>query len=348
MRASSPVVNDLPPAGPTSSDVPVRQASTPASGGPIGVTRFTTDAFAAADRHEAWANRGWPAIGPVFETVPIGAFHNRSERFALGEVAIHRSDMAAQRYHRPATLARRDGFDGLMAEILLSGETRGDAAGRSTHNVAGRTVFNDLAQGHSHVSSETQTLLVSIPRALAKRNNIDPAVLHGRHMSAGSTDLLKSHLLAVHGLLPHVTVAQGERLGQIVLDLIGVALDVDGLRAPAAASEARDTVKLLEAQRLIDTHLHSPALTVDWLCGRLCVSRSRLYRLFKDEGGIRSYIRDRRLERIQAILLAPGSCDLLADLAENWGFSDAAHLSRSFRARFGMAPSDFRALHAGG
>lgn len=315
---------------------------------PIRVTRFTTDAFRAADAHEAWANRDWPAIGPVFDTKPAGSFHNRSERFVLGAVAVHHSHMGAQHYHRSAGRARRDGVDGLMVEILLAGETSGDAAGRSTGNVAGGMVFNDLAQGHSHVSSDTHTLLMSIPRALAEQNDIDPAALHGRRVSAPATDLLKSQLLSVHALLPRLDVAQGERLGQITLDLIGVALDVDGLRAPAARIEARDTATALEARRLIEAHLHSPMLSADWLCGRLRVSRTRLYRLFEDEGGIRTYIRDARLERVRIVLAAPGSTDRIADLAEHWGFSDAAHLSRSFRARFGIAPSDYRTLHGGG
>lgn len=309
----------------------------------IHVTRFTTDAF-GADAHEAWANRDWPAIGPIFDTTPIGKFHNHSERFALGNVAVHRSDMGAQHYHRSPARAARDGVDGLMVEILLSGETKVDVAGRSTGNVAGCMIFNDLAQGHSHVSSDTQTLLLTIPRTLAERNGIRPAALHGRRVSAAASDLLKSHLLTVHGLLPRLSRKQGERLGQVVLDLIGVATDVDGL-ASAARADARDTATALEARRLVEAHLHSPSLSVAWLCGRLGVSRSRLYRLFESEGGVRTHIRDRRLERIRIILTAPGSIDRLADLAETWGFSDAAHLSRSFRARFGMAPSDYRALH---
>lgn len=250
--------------------------------------------------------------------------------------------MAAQRYERQAGRARRDGVDGLMVEILLAGETAGDAAGTETRNIAGGMVFNDLAQGHAHVSSGTRTLLMSIPRVVAERNGIDVRALHGRHVSPAAAGLLRSHLLAAHAALPDITPTHGERLGQMVIDLMGVALDIDGARVPVATRAARETATLLAARRLIDDHLGSPLLGVGWLCGQLGVPRSRLYRLFEAEGGVQAYVRNRRLDRVAAALRMPGSGERLADLAERWGFSDAAHLSRAFRERFGMTPGDYR------
>jgi AraC-like DNA-binding protein len=310
---------------------------------PIAVTRFTTDAFAPKDRHEAWANRDWPAIGPLFDARPIGLFHNRSERFALGSLAVHVSEMGGQTYRRSAARARRDGVDGLIVELLLTGHTVADAAGRSTGNVAGAMVFNDLAQEHAHRSTDTHTLLLSVPREVAASNNLDVPALHGQRVSPDGAALVRNHLLSVHRLLPRLDAGLATRLGQTTLDLIGVALDLDGLRAPAASREARDTATLLEAQRLIDALLASPLLTVEWLCGRLRTSRSRLYRLFDGQGGVLAYVRDRRLDRIRDGLAAPGSAERLADLAADWGFNEAGHLSRAFRRRFGLSPSEFRA-----
>ena len=216
----------MPPhaAGDATSSSPIRPVTDPLSAPavvPIPVTRFTTDAFAPADRHEAWTRRDWPAIGPLFETVPVGTFYNRSERFALGGIVVHHSKMAAQRYYRSAAFARRDGFDGLIAEILLSGETRGVAAGRSTHNAPGGMVFNDLAQEHDHVSTDAETLLLSIPRHLAECNGLDPAALHGVRVSPTAANLVQAHLLAVQAVLPSVELTSGERLGQSLIDLIG-------------------------------------------------------------------------------------------------------------------------------
>ena len=310
---------------------------------PIAVQRFTTDAFAPRDRHQAWESRDWPAIGPLFESRPLGLFHNHSERFALGRLTVHLSDMGAQRYTRSQARARRDGVDTLLVELLLEGATTGEAAGLPLANSAGRMIFDDLAQAHTHVTTDTRTLLLSIPRAVATRNGIDVAALHGRSVSAEATGLLRSHLLGVRALLPRLEVAQGDRLAQVALDLIGVALDVDGLRAPAAGPEARALAAGMEARRLIEQHLGEAFLTPDWLCGQLGISRSRLYRLFEQAGGVQAHIRMRRLERIAKILTAPGNTDRIADIAASWGFHDAAHLGRAFRQQFGLTPAEYRA-----
>jgi AraC-like DNA-binding protein len=310
--------------------------------GRISVTRFDTDIFKPHERHDAWRCRDWPAIGEIFETRPDPDFYNRSDRFALGPVSLHVAEMGAQTYRRTVPMARRDGIDSLIVEILCSGETAGDAAGSGTGNSVGGMVFDDLRQEHAHHSSETHTLLMTIPRLIAERNGFDVHALHGRRVSAARTALVRSTLVAIHQNLDDITVEQGGRLGQIVIDLIGVALDVDGVRAPASPADAQSTAQALAARHFIEERLGSPALSVALLCRHVGVSRSRLYRLFEAVGGVQAHIRERRLLRIQAILSAPGNRDRLADLADNWGFSDAAHLSRSFRERFGVTPSDYR------
>jgi AraC-like DNA-binding protein len=316
---------------------------------PIAVTQFSTDLYAANDRHEAWANRDWPAIGQIFETEPTEPlFYNRSDRFALGGVSVHVAEMGAQRYRRTATMARRDGLEQLIVELLLEGNTRGDAHGRSTRNVPGGLAFNDLSQAHSHQSSNTRTILLSLPRAVAVDAGLDPRALHGVNVASAHARLLHSHLMAIHATLPELTVADGERLGRTVLDLLGIALDTGGGRAPAASSEARDTALTLAAREAIEARLRSPTLTPDWLCRHLGISRSTLYRLFEASGGVLGYIRGRRLERVRETLVLPGPRPRLADLAESWGFSDAAHLSRLFRGQYGVTPGEYRMLQIGG
>jgi AraC-like DNA-binding protein len=74
------------------------------------------------------------------------------------------------------------------------------------------------------------------------------------------------------------------------------------------------------------------------------LSRSVLYRLFRDGGGIAFYIREQRLRRCFADLVSERGRDLqVAKIAWQWGFTDSAHFSRLFRDRFGCSPSDARA-----
>lgn len=127
----------------------------------------------------------------------------------------------------------------------------------------------------------------------------------------------------------------------------------DGYRsAPAAASPPRSAAragtaigaagKRALAERVIEERLGSAMLTVVKLCRWTGMSRSSLYRLFDADGGVQAYIRDRRLERVVAELRSP-SAGRVSDIAERWGFCDAAYLARVFREVHGMTPSAYRA-----
>jgi AraC-like DNA-binding protein len=67
-------------------------------------------------------------------------------------------------------------------------------------------------------------------------------------------------------------------------------------------------------------------------------SRATTHRLFTSVGGVRTYLRNQRLARCFAELaLAPQPGRYIYEVAERWGFSSAAHFSRAFRRRFGLA-----------
>ncbi len=76
----------------------------------------------------------------------------------------------------------------------------------------------------------------------------------------------------------------------------------------------------------------------------MLVDQRYLNRLYAGEG-VRGTIKARRLERARADL-AVGD-EPIIDIATRWGFTSAAHFSRSFRARYGASPSMARATCAG-
>jgi AraC-like DNA-binding protein len=61
---------------------------------------------------------------------------------------------------------------------------------------------------------------------------------------------------------------------------------------------------------------------------------------------VSALIRSRRLERCRRDLVDPLLADVpLAVIGQRWGFSDAPHFSRLFRAAFGESPRDYRKGH---
>ncbi|TCV95857.1 AraC-like DNA-binding protein [Luteibacter rhizovicinus] len=71
------------------------------------------------------------------------------------------------------------------------------------------------------------------------------------------------------------------------------------------------------------------------------LSRATLYRLFDEVGGITRYIRDSRLTAAYNHLQQHPSCNLTWLLYE-LGFASERQFQRSFRARFGVSPAQWR------
>lgn len=128
-------------------------------------------------------------------------------------------------------------------------------------------------------------------------------------------------------------------------DLVAHALkglvksDKDRLRQGVGAA------RLEVAKREIVTRLCEPGLAISTIARNQGVTPRYLQRLFEAEGASFSeFLRDRRLDFAFAQLGDPARIgDSISSIAFDCGFSDLSHFNRSFRKRFGQAPSDVRA-----
>jgi AraC-like DNA-binding protein len=75
----------------------------------------------------------------------------------------------------------------------------------------------------------------------------------------------------------------------------------------------------------------------------LGTTRSTLYRLFREDGGVAAYDRRRRLRQLHRALADPLDHRTLAEIGYDHGFADAPHLARQFRRTFGYSMSALRA-----
>jgi AraC-like DNA-binding protein len=93
----------------------------------------------------------------------------------------------------------------------------------------------------------------------------------------------------------------------------------------------------------IDAHLGNAGLGPDEIADDTHVSRASLYRLLAAEGGVRAVLLKRRLDQALRLLLADNEHSL-TDVARRCGFGGTSQFSRTFRARFGLPPRQYRVL----
>ncbi|WP_297914664.1 helix-turn-helix domain-containing protein [Thiomonas sp.] len=95
-------------------------------------------------------------------------------------------------------------------------------------------------------------------------------------------------------------------------------------------------------------HLRDPGLSVGRIAEGLRVSPSTLHRAFVGEPcSIADWIWTQRLDAVRRELCDPAAkARSISELAFSWGFNDAAHFSRAFKARYGCAPRELREFAA--
>lgn len=95
--------------------------------------------------------------------------------------------------------------------------------------------------------------------------------------------------------------------------------------------------RILHTIRYIKSNLDSE-LDIQTVAGQACLSESRFSHLFKEQIGIplRRYILWCRIEKAIRIITSGAS---ISEAAYECGFSDPAHLTRTFQEMFGIRPS---------
>ncbi len=307
----------------------------------IDVRRFSTDGLGAVAR-EAWCDR-ISTLGRLFETTPEEPFAVASSGFALGDLQLGYSTITAQRWERSAAMARRDGVDWLTVNVRDHGAAQGDAGGSGFSASGTSAILIDMSQASDHVSQASKTALLTIPRPIAEAVLGPVRALHGTVISAEGSALLRAHLRQLSHMADRIPVSQGGRLAGGLVDMVAVALAMDG-RPVVPGADAVDRALRQRAQALIDARLTSATLTAATLAKALGISRSTLYRLFAQDGGVMAHIRDRRLDRAHALIGDAATVAPIAAVAEQLGFCDAAHFGRLFRARYGITPGEYRAI----
>ncbi len=142
----------------------------------------------------------------------------------------------------------------------------------------------------------------------------------------------------------HFSATQATGLCEAVLDLTSAALVEDTPLAQDPAVSQAMLSQIAHVQNFILARLPDPTLTPSSVAASYGISTRHLHRIFNRLGtSVGEWIRLRRLEKCRDDLSDQRFAGHgIIQIAFHWGFNDASHFSRAFKAQFGLSPREFR------
>ncbi|MDU6137660.1 helix-turn-helix domain-containing protein, partial [Bradyrhizobium sp.] len=304
---------------------------------------FTSESYAEGERPDAWrdvlsAVGLQPATKTAFYDGHATASHRTAPGLALSRLSAGSQSVAAvPQAHEDLPIALLAIEDGA---VLRSGDS---------HRI--------VPSGHLLLLPRTRDWSIAFQRDLrAIVLSVTSDALHGR--ISGKLKFAKPQVIAPIGLadvvcrtieatartLETLSDAEWSTVAQSLVDLLLTLAHRQAVPVSEAGSSATQAATLHRICQSIERRLDDATLTPASVAQAEGISERYLQKLFESAGdNFSHYVRERRLQRAWTDLSNPAEAHhSISEIAYRWGFADSAHFSRSFRARFGLSPREFR------
>jgi AraC-like DNA-binding protein len=265
----------------------------------------------------------------------------------LATLQLSRVTSTPQIVRRTAAKIARANEDYFLVSIQTQGEGVIVQDGRSAQLAPGDFALYDSTRPYElRFTGPFQQYVLRLPgatlrTALRDTQSLTASKVSGQrgagHLMIGMIQTLAADL---DTLAPESATAVAESVTQILV--AGLSALPAARRQPVSQLTAyhREQIKACARQRLRD-----PGLSATAIAAELRLSPSTLHRCWAGEAcSISEWIWAQRLDAARRDLCDPGlRARSVSAIAFSWGFSDAAHFSRAFRARFGCSARELRA-----
>jgi AraC-like DNA-binding protein len=294
------------------------------------------------------------AISRAFVPLHVSAGHAETfvgkirSRF-MGDILISEITAGAHHMERtPALIARSEKrYYKLTLQLVGSGLLVQDS--REAVLRPGDIAIYDTDRPYTLTfDSDFRCLVVMFPQSLLNlpRDAVGRLTATRIPGDEGLTHLVGPFLTHLQKNMDRLAGPSGMRLVHNTLDLVSTVLHSE-LDARGGENQAYHRAsRVQEIRAYIDGHLADPDLSPAGIAAVNFISTRHLHGIFRDqEMTVSAWIRARRLEHCRRDLGDPLFFNTpVAMVGASWGFMDASHFSRLFRASFGQSPSEFR-LH---
>jgi AraC-like DNA-binding protein len=310
------------------------------------VSSFRTSDFEPQHRIEAWSELIWSALGRLNTDAQAAGDFNGQVRFGdIGGLKLCRALIRSpHRVARTSELIRRDDRGVLKVVFQLQGCSVIEQGGKQLTLNPGEWSIYDASKPYVVINPEAVEFLgMLVPRERIIKAHGEPSrfTLLRSSATAGLGRLICAYVGVLLDETSGLDTDSERQLVDSALELVqlAVAEHCRTGRAPPACVVSKERIKTY-----INRHLRDPDFSIEMIATVMHCSKRHLHKMF-NEGGetISHFLCNTRLERCRADLSNPALWDKSITLiAFSWGFNNAAHFSRCFKARFGASPSEYR------
>jgi AraC-like DNA-binding protein len=275
-------------------------------------------------------------------------FKARMRSKALGEVFISQIDAKSHVVQRTPNLIARGDTKYFKLSLQLAGTGLLIQDNREAALKPGDLAIYDTDRPYTlSFDSDFRSLVVMVPQAAIDIPRDVVGQLTATKMSgdSGLTKVIGPFLTHLAKNMDDITGHSGLRLMNNAMDMITTLLQSQLDMAQIELPQGHRATLLNEIRTYIDEHLSDADLDPGSIAAANYISTRHLHGIFKEEGvTVSAWIRSRRLEHCRRELADPlHIAKPVSCIALRWGFVDASHFSRLFRATFGETPSEYRA-----
>ena len=219
--------------------------------------------------------------------------------------------------------------------------------GKESQLSAGDFVLCDTGLPHYFKTNEVSvTVMVRVPGEVLRTYLPTPEQFCGQHLgrATGVTGTVAAMVRELSGGNSALGPVYEDRVARYLLEMISMSymMGIDTVQDASAIAWQRrkDVIEYIEG------NLRDPDLSPASISSGLRVSPRYLRTIFASGGEkMGAYILRRRLEECARQMGNQAwSAHTLTEIAFSWGFNSAAHFTRTFNEKYGMAPREYRKL----
>ena len=300
-----------------------------------------------ADRFDRWRDWICAAFVPL-ECVPRSRepFWGEMACWELGELRVSRVAAGPHQALRTRRMIASADAGYYKVGLLTRGSCRLAQRGREALLRPGDLVIYDCRRPYTMIFGEPHEMLFLMfpcDRLRLPPATVDQVLVAPVSSRQGTGSLVAPFLHQIVSSLEQSENPVNGRLADNVLDLLATMFGEGTGARPTDPATARRSL-LLTVCAWIDRNLGEPGLDPETIARANHISMRHLHRLFHDQGtSVARWVRESRLDHCRRDLEDPALADrgVLA-IARRWGFVDAPHFSKIFKAAYGVPPAQYR------